>query len=303
MWLWARYALVAVASCSAAPTPASTTTCPAPCAPKNAAVAGLRVVVSESANNVCVTEGGCLGEPVGSVRTTPLQAPIRRAVSEALSDAGFELVAGDAERDLVAGVEWRGTDTISLGLRDSNGRLIDQASYRRSLEPCRALPELTWDTCWAANFERMKPALARPLTSSPAVLAFARKAKGLGNEPASASAAVPQEVPVEPTQTVLSERLSDQQIQETVARYREQVQRTCWQPARDAREPTAPSSARVSTSITVGAAGSVLDVKTGGDPLGYLRLADCVAGQVRGWRFPAAKNATTASIPFVFAGE
>ncbi|MDF3065833.1 MAG: putative rane-associated protein [Polyangiaceae bacterium] len=250
-----------------------------------------------------MTEGGCLGEPVGSVRTTPLQAPLRGAISEALSDAGFELVLGDAERDAVAGVEWRGTDTIALGLRDANGRLIDQASYRRSLEPCRALPELTWDTCWAANFEQMKRALSQPLSSSPAVVAFARKAKGLGSAQVSTPGPAAREVSPQPSSAVLGERLSDQQLQETVARYREQIQRICWEPARDAREPTAPSSARVSTSITIGASGSVLDVKTGGDPPGYLRLADCIAGQVRAWRFPASKNATTASIPFVFAGE
>lgn len=267
-------------------------------------MAGLRVVLSESASNVCMTEGGCLGEPRGSVRTTPLQPPIRRALSEALAELGLELVPSDAERDLVAGVEWRGTDTIALGLRDGNGRLIDQASYSRSLEPCRALPELTWDTCWAANFERMKRALSQPLSSSPAVLAFARKAKGLMSDERSAKAVVAPEVTAEPpVQAVLSERLSDQQIQETVARYREQVQRSCWQPARDAREPNAPSSARVGTSITVAASGSVLDVKAGADPLGYPRLAECIAGQVRGWRFPAAKNATTASIPFVLTGE
>lgn len=236
------------------------------------------------------------------MRVTPLQAPIRGAVSEALAAAGFQVVGGDAERDIVAGVEWRGTDTIALGLHDANGRLIDQASYQRSLEPCRALPELTWDSCWAANFERMKQALARPLESSPAVLAFARKAKGLVTEEA-AKPLAPREAPNEPSQAVLGERLSDQQLQETVARYREQVQRSCWQPARDAREPTAPTSARVSTSITVAASGNVLDIKTGGDPLGYPRLSECIAAQVRSWRFPPAKNATTTHMPFVFAGE
>jgi hypothetical protein len=250
-----------------------------------------------------MTAGGCLGEPRGSVRVTPLQAPIRRAVAEALQAAGFELVPGDAERDLSAGVEWRGTDTIVLGLKDTKGRLLDEATYSRSLQPCRALPELTWDTCWAANFARLEQAVSRRFQSSPAVLAFAHKAKGLLPEPASPQAPVPREVSLEPSQTVLSERLSEQQIQETVARYREQVQRGCWQPAQDAREPTAPSSARVSTSITISASGSVLDVKAGSAPPGYPRLAECLAAQVREWRFPAAKNATTAAIPFVFAGE
>ncbi len=292
--------MAALLGCASAPSPPS---CPAPCRKTPSRVAGVRVALSESASNVCVTEGGCLGEPRGSVRVAPLQAPIRRAVSDALLAAGFDLVEGGAERDIVAGVEWRGTDTIALGLRDTKGRLIDQATYKRSLEPCRALPELTWDSCWAANFELMKQALAQPLESSPAVLAFARKAKGETTETVSAAPVTAPSASSEASSAPLGERLSDQQLQETVARYREQVQRSCWQPARDAREPTAPSSARVSTFITVSASGSVLDVRTGGDPLGYPRLAECIAGQVRSWRFPAAKNATTTNMPFVFTGD
>jgi hypothetical protein len=203
----------------------------------------------------------------------------------------------------VAGVEWRGTDTIALGLRDVHGRLIDQSSYSRSLAPCRALTDLTWDSCWVANFELMKQELSRPLARSPTLLAFARKTKGLGREQAG-SAAASVVLPPPPSEgQPLAERLSEQQLQETVARYREPLQRSCWLPALEAREPTAPSSARVGCSVTVAASGNVLDVKTGGDPLGYPRLADCIAGQVRSWRFPAAKNATTASIPFVFAGN
>jgi hypothetical protein len=97
--------------------------------------------------------------------------------------------------------------------------------------------------------------------------------------------------------------LNDLQLQETVARYREELQRACWQPALEAREPTAPSSARVSTTVSIDALGAVQDVKTGGDPLGYARLASCIAEQVRTWRFPPAKGATTANIPFVFAGD
>lgn len=300
--LWAPWLALKLVACGSPAPPAAP--CPAPCRRTDTPVAGLRVTLSDNATNVCVAEGGCLGEPKGSVRTTSLQPPVRRAVAEALAAAGFELVSADAERDIVAGVEWQGTDTLALGLRDKRGRLIDQASYRRSLEPCRALPELTWDTCWAANFERMKQALATPLSSSPALVAFARKAKGLGSDETSAPVAVTaRDTPTESSPATLNERLSDQQLQETVARYREQVQRSCWLPALDAREPTAPTSARVSTSITISASGSVLDVKTGGDPLGYLRLSDCIAGQVRGWRFPAAQNPTTTSIPFVFAGE
>lgn len=294
---------LAIASCSATPPPAPKSACGAsPCRKVSPELAGLRINVSEVATSICMSEGGCLGLPKGSVRNAPLQAPIRRAVTEALTSVGFQVVGADAERDMVAGVEWRGTDTIALGLRDANGRLIDSSSYQRSLEPCRSLADLTWDSCWAANFERMKQALTAPLERSTALLALARKKKGGASEPQLATTAAPSELPPQPS-GVLGDRLNDQQVQETVARYREQLQRGCWQPALDAREPTAPSSARVSTSVTVSASGNVLEVKTGSDPLGYLGLADCVAGQVRSWRFPAAKNATTAAIPFVFASN
>ena len=55
-----------------------------------------------------------------------------------------------------------------------------------------------------------------------------------------------------------------------------------------------PIYARESTTVTIDALGAVQDVKTGGDPLGYARLAACIADQVREWRFPPAKGATTA---------
>jgi hypothetical protein len=226
-----------------------------------------------------------------------------------LTAAGFELVGGDAERDFLAGVEWRGTDTLVLGLRDARGRLVDQVSYRRSLDPCRALPELTWESCWGANLERMKAALSRVFETSPALQAFLRKSRAVAAAANAGPDAGPPAVPSAATSSgetgaaALNERLSDQQIQETVARNREQVQRHCWQPAQDARDPSAPSSARVSTSITVAASGAILDVKAGGDPLGYPGLAACLTNQVRAWRFPAAKSASTATVPFVFAGE
>jgi hypothetical protein len=266
-------------------------------------VAGLRVTVSERATTVCVSEGGCLGEPLGSIRTGPLQPPIRRVISEALANAGLTLVSGEDRRALEARVEWRGTDTLVLMVRDANGRALEQATYRRSLEPCRALPELTWETCWAANFEPMKRALALSLERSPTLTALALKAKTpRKTEERQVAVAEAPVVTPEPS-PVVNERLSDQQLQETVGRYREPVQRTCWQPSFDAREPTAPSSARVTTSITVSASGAVLDVTTGGDPPDYPRLSDCISAQVRAWRFPAALNASTVSIPFVFAGE
>jgi hypothetical protein len=109
--------------CSAAqtPTPAQ--------APASAVVrwegSGLRVSLSEVAKSVCVSEQGCATGPKGAVSIKPLEPKLRQAISDALTTAGFELVTRDAERDMLADVEWHGTDTIALRLQDVHGRLID----------------------------------------------------------------------------------------------------------------------------------------------------------------------------------
>src|SRR5688500_2593143 len=74
---------------------------------------GLRVSLSDEAKSVCVVDEGCGGAPKGAIRIQRLQPNIREALSEALVAAGFELVERDAERDVLADVEWRGTDTIA----------------------------------------------------------------------------------------------------------------------------------------------------------------------------------------------
>lgn len=98
-------------------------------------------------------------------------------------------------------------------------------------------------------------------------------------------------------------QLDGAQIQSTVARYTGSVKRSCWQPALDARDPNAPTSARVNVTITVGPSGSVQNVTTSGDPRGYPGLANCIAARVRAWQFPASGGTTTANIPFVFAAQ
>jgi hypothetical protein len=92
-------------------------------------------------------------------------------------------------------------------------------------------------------------------------------------------------------------------IQQTVARYKPSVQRGCWQPALSARAPGAPSSARVSVSLTVDGSGRVTSASTGGDPRGYPGLARCIESRVRGWRFPRSSGTTSVAVPFVFAGQ
>jgi hypothetical protein len=271
--------------------------------PAHGGALGLRVSLSDEAKSVCVFDEGCGGAPKGAIRIQPLQANIREALSEALVAAGFELVERDAERDVVADVEWRGTDTIALRLQDGHGRMIDQASFRRSLERCHELPELTWDTCWAANFPRMKEELTRPLRRSVALQAFARQARGGGADTALVELSPTRATKEGIKREARGEHLDALQLQETVARYREGLQRRCWLPALEARDPSAPSAARVHTTVTIGPNGIVEQVSASADPRGYPRLSSCIVGQVRQWRFPPARSSSVATIPFVFAGD
>jgi hypothetical protein len=151
----------------------------------------------------------------------------------------------------------------------------------------------------------MKAALARPLEQSAALLAFARRTRGdTAISPDAATTSVtPTSGEHDPQPSASTEELDAAQIERTVARYRKDIERECWSPAREARDPSTPKSARVSTSVSIDAAGSVTDVTTAGDPAGYLHLAPCLASHIRRWRFPAAARATRVSIPFVFAGD
>jgi hypothetical protein len=97
--------------------------------------------------------------------------------------------------------------------------------------------------------------------------------------------------------------LGTAQLQSTVARYTAGVKRSCWQPALETRDREAPNSARVNVTITISPSGSVQDVSTSGDPRGYPGLANCIAGRVRGWQFPASASSTTLNVPFVFAAQ
>jgi predicted Zn finger-like uncharacterized protein len=98
-------------------------------------------------------------------------------------------------------------------------------------------------------------------------------------------------------------QLDQSQIQSTVSRYTGSVKRSCWQPALDSRDPSAPTSARVVVTITVAPSGNVQNVTTSGEPRGYPGLATCIAGRVRAWQFPPSSGTTTANVPFVFAAQ
>lgn len=99
------------------------------------------------------------------------------------------------------------------------------------------------------------------------------------------------------------QELSASQIQSTVAKYQASVKRGCWQPALDSRARNAPSSARVSVSISVAPSGAVTSAKAGGDPSGYPGLASCISRKVQVWRFPASSGSTQVNVPFVFAAQ
>lgn len=105
------------------------------------------------------------------------------------------------------------------------------------------------------------------------------------------------------TQARSGKPLDSAAVQSTVSRYTSSVKRSCWQPALDTRDNNAPTSARVSVTITVAASGNVQNVSTSGDPRGYRGLANCIASRVRGWQFPASSGQTTVNVPFVFAAQ
>lgn len=116
-------------------------------------------------------------------------------------------------------------------------------------------------------------------------------------------AAGPQAGPGSQGSSSKSQPLSAGQIQTTVSRFTPSVRRSCWQPALDARDPNAPTTARVTVSITVGSDGKVQGANAGGDPRGYPGLASCISRRVRGWTFPPSNGTTTVQVPFVFAAQ
>lgn len=117
------------------------------------------------------------------------------------------------------------------------------------------------------------------------------------------SAAGPQVGPSSNPGAAATQALDGAQIESTVARYRTGVKRSCWQPALDARDKSAPSSARVTATITVLGSGAVKGVTTSGDPQGYRGLASCIQSRVSSWTFPASSGTTTVNVPFVFAAQ
>jgi hypothetical protein len=92
-------------------------------------------------------------------------------------------------------------------------------------------------------------------------------------------------------------------IQRTVRKYSPAVRQNCWQRALNARAPGVPSSAKVTATITVDAAGKVQGVTAAGAPRGYPGLAHCIEEAVRGWAFPRSAGETVTNVPFMFVGQ
>jgi hypothetical protein len=100
----------------------------------------------------------------------------------------------------------------------------------------------------------------------------------------------------------LPQQLDQSDIERVVNAHRASVKRGCWEPALAGRAPNSPKSAKVTVSIGIGASGNVTNASaSGGD--GFPGLASCIAGRVRGWKFPPSGGTSQASVPFAFFSQ
>jgi hypothetical protein len=98
-------------------------------------------------------------------------------------------------------------------------------------------------------------------------------------------------------------KLSEGEMNGVVAQNKPLVHRRCWQPALDSRSGTGATSARVVASLVIGPAGNVQQVSASGAEKAFPGLANCIAGRVRAWKFPASGGTTQVNVPFVFAAQ
>jgi hypothetical protein len=109
--------------------------------------------------------------------------------------------------------------------------------------------------------------------------------------------------PGSPGATAGQGQLSTGEIQGVVSQNQPLVKRKCWQPALDARTGTGPASAKVTANLVIGASGNVDSVSASGGEKDFPGLSSCVAGRIKGWKFPASGGSTPVAVPFVFAGQ
>jgi hypothetical protein len=98
-------------------------------------------------------------------------------------------------------------------------------------------------------------------------------------------------------------QLSQGEMNGVVAQNQPRVRRKCWQPALDGAPANGPKSARVMVNMTIAPSGNVESASASGAEREFPGLASCIAGMVKGWRFPASSSSTTVNVPFVFAGQ
>jgi hypothetical protein len=98
-------------------------------------------------------------------------------------------------------------------------------------------------------------------------------------------------------------QLTEGEINGVVQRNMAGVRRRCWQPALDARSASAPKSARVNTSLTIGPSGSVTSSSASGSEQHYPGLSACIGGAIRSWQFPPSDGTTTVNVPFSFNAQ
>jgi predicted Zn finger-like uncharacterized protein len=89
--------------------------------------------------------------------------------------------------------------------------------------------------------------------------------------------------------------ISSGQVQTVIGLHRAGLTRACWE-----RSSSQKPSANVIVSLTIGADGSAQGVSASGDDT---VVANCIANDVRGWKFPAMGCSQPTSIPFHFVRQ
>ncbi len=98
------------------------------------------------------------------------------------------------------------------------------------------------------------------------------------------------------------EQLSSADVQKVVNNGRNALKRACWEPALAAKPPSAPSSARVQVSMTIGRDGRVSRATPSGGEA-FPTLGSCIASRVRAWVFPQAGTDTQTTAVFNFVAQ
>lgn len=98
-------------------------------------------------------------------------------------------------------------------------------------------------------------------------------------------------------------QLTQGEISGVVESNRAGIRKRCWQPALDARAKGGPTSVRVSASLVIGASGNVESVSAGGGEAAFPGLSSCIAGRIKGWKFPPSSGSSPVSVPFFFAEQ